>query len=87
MRVQRIFAMDQSSDQAEELAIKNGTTRSICGYVVGAMCEYLAEQDHVTEELLKNINFYTLKPYIEKAMQTIAKSRKMEVKKFMSKMT
>lgn len=41
--------MDQNSDEAEELAIKNGTTKSICGYVVCAVCEYLAEQDHVTE--------------------------------------
>lgn len=49
MKVQRIFAMDQNSDEAEELAIKNGTTKSICGYVVCAVCEYLAEQDHVTE--------------------------------------
>lgn len=86
MKVNRILALDQNSDQAEELAIKNNTSKSICGYVTCAMCQYLAQQDHVDEQLFKSINFNVLKPYIDKAMQSIAKTRKMEIKKFMSKM-
>ena len=70
----------------ENLAKKNGTTVSVCGYVTGAMCEYLSEQENVTEETFKNINFHLLAPYIEKVMQTITKNRRLEIKKFMNKM-
>lgn len=46
----------------------------------------MAEQDVVTEELLKSITFWVIRPYIEKAMQTIAKFRRLDIKKFMTKM-
>lgn len=36
--------------------------------------------------MLKNLSFFTLRPYIEKAMQTIAKTRRLQIKKFMMKM-
>lgn len=86
MNPHRILSVCQISDEVEELTIKNNTTKSPCGYIVCAMCEFLAEQESVTPDLLKQIDFFTLKPYIEKVMQTIAKSRRMEVKKFMTKM-
>lgn len=86
MKVNRMLVMDQNCDEAEDLAIKNGTSKSICGYVACAVCEYLAEQEHIDEEVLKSMNFYTLKPYIDKVMQWIAKTRRLEVKKFMNKM-
>lgn len=44
MQAKRILAIDQTSDYAENLAIKNNTAKSICGYIVCALCEWLAEQ-------------------------------------------
>lgn len=86
MKINRIMFMDQTSEDVEDLAIKNNTTKSTCGYIVCGLCEYLAEQDVVTEELLKSITFWTIRPYIDKAMQSIAKTRRFEIKKFMTKM-
>lgn len=38
MKINRIMFMDQTSDDAEDLAIKNNTTKSICGYIVCGLC-------------------------------------------------
>ena len=86
MKTERILAIDQISNEMEDLTIKNNTTKSPCGYIVCAMCELLAEQTELTPLFLKSINFHTLQPYIEKVMKSITKTRRMELKKFMSKM-
>ena len=77
MNIERILSVCQNSDQVEDLAIKHNTTKSTCGYITCAICEFLAEQETVTHDLFKQITFPVIKPYIEKVMMSIAKSRRL----------
>ena len=44
MEIKRILAIDQLSEEMENIAIKNGTTVSTCGYITLAICEFLTEE-------------------------------------------
>lgn len=48
MQVKKILIIDQTSDDIEQLTIKYNTAKSTCGYIVCALCEYLASQDNFT---------------------------------------
>lgn len=86
MEIKRFLSVCQTEEEIEELAIKNNTTISTCGYITSAICEYLSEEVEVTENTFKEVRIHNTTPYIEKVMKEIAKRRRMEIKKFMNKM-
>ena len=86
IEIKRFLSIDQISEEVEDLTIKNKTTKSPCGYITCAICEYLSQEVEVTEKTFKDAKFHIISPYIEKAMNEIAKTRRLEIKKFMKVM-
>jgi hypothetical protein len=56
MEVKRIKRIDQKNDYMEDLAIKNGTTVSTCGYITCALIEYFSELDKFHIADIYNVN-------------------------------
>lgn len=42
MNIERILLFNQNCWEVEKLANENNTTKSICGYAVCGVCEYLS---------------------------------------------
>ena len=87
MEVKKTLIISQNSDAMEDLAIKHGTTLSICGYFTCALIKYLANLNNYNAQTYKNIEKGKLSHLIEESMQFILGARRKEIIKFESKMS
>lgn len=68
MEVKKTLVISQNSSSMEDLAIKHGTTLSICGYFTCALVKYLANLNQFNSLTHKNIDKFKLSSLIEESM-------------------